>query len=132
MCEECYSDENRITPLLNPLDCLENHTQYTAELADAASALNATRKEACKDGIFPSSHWKSQNFICGQPTSQQKAHAAFTRLKTAKLGYLIKFSPQAKIWNSSSKRTRTKNADKCPLFSALKNTKNIRTHKCEN
>ena len=23
MCEECYSDENRITPLLNPLDCLE-------------------------------------------------------------------------------------------------------------
>lgn len=28
MCEECYSTENRITPLLNPLDCLENHTQY--------------------------------------------------------------------------------------------------------
>lgn len=28
MCEECYSAENRITPLLNPLDCLENHTQY--------------------------------------------------------------------------------------------------------
>lgn len=28
MCEECYSDEARITPLLKPLDCLENHTQY--------------------------------------------------------------------------------------------------------
>lgn len=28
MCEECYSADNRITPLLNPLDCLENHTQY--------------------------------------------------------------------------------------------------------
>jgi len=28
MCKECYTDENRITPLLNPLDCLENHTQY--------------------------------------------------------------------------------------------------------
>lgn len=28
MCEECYSDKNRITPLLNPLDCLESHTQY--------------------------------------------------------------------------------------------------------
>ena len=28
VCEECYSDEYRITPLLNPLDCLENHTQY--------------------------------------------------------------------------------------------------------
>ena len=32
MCEECYSDENIITPLLNPLDCLENHTQYTQDV----------------------------------------------------------------------------------------------------
>ena len=28
MCEECYSDNHRITPLLKPMDCLENHTQY--------------------------------------------------------------------------------------------------------
>ena len=28
MCEECYVDQKRITPLLNPIDCLENHTQY--------------------------------------------------------------------------------------------------------
>ena len=28
MCIECYVEENRITPLLNPLDCLKNHTQY--------------------------------------------------------------------------------------------------------
>lgn len=28
LCEECYADKNRITPLLNPADCLKNHTQY--------------------------------------------------------------------------------------------------------
>lgn len=28
MCKECYVNESRITPLLNPIDCLENHTQY--------------------------------------------------------------------------------------------------------
>lgn len=28
MCPECYANENRITPLLDPLECLENHTQY--------------------------------------------------------------------------------------------------------
>ena len=28
MCKECYVDKNRITPLLNPLECLEKHTQY--------------------------------------------------------------------------------------------------------
>ena len=28
MCEECYSDKNKVTPLLNPVDCFKNHTQY--------------------------------------------------------------------------------------------------------
>lgn len=28
MCDECYSPENRITPLRNPRECLENHLQY--------------------------------------------------------------------------------------------------------
>ncbi|MDR2976201.1 MAG: hypothetical protein LBV19_02665 [Streptococcaceae bacterium] len=28
MCQECYTNRSRITPLLHPLDCLENHTQY--------------------------------------------------------------------------------------------------------
>lgn len=28
MCKECYVDHNRITPLLQPRACLENHTQY--------------------------------------------------------------------------------------------------------
>ena len=28
MCKEYYVNESRITPLLNPIDCLENHTQY--------------------------------------------------------------------------------------------------------
>lgn len=28
MCKECYVDQSRMTPLLNPLECLENHTQY--------------------------------------------------------------------------------------------------------
>ena len=28
MCKECYVDQSRVTPLLNPLECLNNHTQY--------------------------------------------------------------------------------------------------------
>ena len=28
MCKECYVDQSRVTPLLNPLECLKNHTQY--------------------------------------------------------------------------------------------------------
>lgn len=28
MCKECYVNQSRVTPLLNPLECLKNHTQY--------------------------------------------------------------------------------------------------------
>ncbi|MGP1440802.1 MAG: hypothetical protein ACTTJ3_08720 [Treponema sp.] len=28
MCKECYIEQSRITPLLNPVECLKNHTQY--------------------------------------------------------------------------------------------------------
>ena len=28
MCKECYVDQSRVTPFLNPLECLKNHTQY--------------------------------------------------------------------------------------------------------
>lgn len=28
MCPECYAESNRITPLLDPAACLENHMQY--------------------------------------------------------------------------------------------------------
>ena len=28
MCKECYVDQNRKTPLLNPIECLKNHVQY--------------------------------------------------------------------------------------------------------
>ena len=27
-CKECYADNNRATPLLNPEDCLRHHRQY--------------------------------------------------------------------------------------------------------
>ena len=62
MCEECYSDENRITPLV-----------------DVAFVLNMTQTEDYKDGIFLLSHWKLQNFIYEQPIIQRKVHVVFMR-----------------------------------------------------
>ena len=32
ICKECYSDNPRVTPLLNPEHCLENHTQYICSM----------------------------------------------------------------------------------------------------
>lgn len=51
MCMECYVDENRKTPLLNPLDCLENHTQYICGTCGDVFAVNMTPIVDCNGGI---------------------------------------------------------------------------------
>ena len=56
MCIECYIDENRITPLLNPIECLQNHTQYICGTCGRCICIEHDPKRVCKDGIFLSSH----------------------------------------------------------------------------
>ena len=43
MCTECYSDEDRITPLLNPEDCLKNHTQYICGTCGRCICIDRTK-----------------------------------------------------------------------------------------
>ncbi len=49
MCEECYSYQNRITPLINPKECLQKHTQY---ICGTCGRCICIEKDECKDGIF--------------------------------------------------------------------------------
>lgn len=53
MCEECYSDKNRITPLLNPLECLENHTQYICGTCGRCICIEHDEKRGLQRWNFP-------------------------------------------------------------------------------
>lgn len=53
MCIECYSDNNRITPLLNPLDCLKNHTQYICGTCGRCICIENDPKRGLKRWNFP-------------------------------------------------------------------------------
>lgn len=53
MCVECYVDENRITPLLNPLDCLENHTQYICGTCGRCICIEHDPKHRLQRWNFP-------------------------------------------------------------------------------
>lgn len=44
MCEECLSKNNRITPLLNSRECLENHTQYICGTFGRCICIENTNK----------------------------------------------------------------------------------------
>lgn len=53
MCVECYTDKNRITPLLNPLDCLRNHTQYICGTCGRCICIEHDSKRGLQRWNFP-------------------------------------------------------------------------------
>ncbi|RRD95310.1 hypothetical protein EII17_04380 [Clostridiales bacterium COT073_COT-073] len=53
MCIECYIDENRITPLLNPQDCLTDHTQYICGTCGRCICIEREPKRGLQRWNFP-------------------------------------------------------------------------------
>ncbi|MSR91632.1 hypothetical protein [Inconstantimicrobium porci] len=53
MCEECYVDNNRITPLLKPLECLKNHTQYICGTCGRCICIEHDSKRGLQRWNFP-------------------------------------------------------------------------------
>lgn len=53
MCQECYVDEPRITPLLKPLDCLKNHTQYICGTCGRCICIEKDPKRGLQRWHFP-------------------------------------------------------------------------------
>nr|WP_072989572.1 hypothetical protein [Clostridium cavendishii] len=53
MCEECYSKENRITPLLKSQDCLENHEQYICGSCGRCICIDKDKKRSVQRWNFP-------------------------------------------------------------------------------
>ena len=44
LCKECYVEQNRITPLLNPRQCLEEHTQYVCGICGRCICIEHTQR----------------------------------------------------------------------------------------
>ena len=53
MCKECYCEENRRTPLLNPLECLKNHTQYICGSCGRCICISKDPKRGLQRWSFP-------------------------------------------------------------------------------
>lgn len=53
MCQECYTNKNRITPLLNPVDCLANHTQYICGTCGRCICIEHDPKRGLQRWNFP-------------------------------------------------------------------------------
>ena len=53
MCVECYVDEKRITPLLNPIECLQNHMQYICGTCGRCICIEKEPKRGLQRWNFP-------------------------------------------------------------------------------
>lgn len=53
MCIECYADENRATPLSNPLECLEKHTQYICGTCGRCICIEKAANSGLQRWNFP-------------------------------------------------------------------------------
>lgn len=53
MCVECYCAESRKTPLLNPLECLSNHTQYICGTCGRCICIEKDPKRGLQRWNFP-------------------------------------------------------------------------------
>jgi hypothetical protein len=52
-CRECYSEHNRITPLLGARDCLENHMQYICGTCGRCICIDKDEKRGVQRWNFP-------------------------------------------------------------------------------
>lgn len=53
MCEECYAKNSKITPLLKPMQCLENHTQYICGTCGRCICIEHDPKRGVQRWNFP-------------------------------------------------------------------------------
>ena len=52
-CKECYSDKNRITPLLNARECLESHLQYVCGTCRRCICIDKDKIRGLQRWNFP-------------------------------------------------------------------------------
>ena len=53
VCDECYSNQSRVTPLLKPLDCLRQHTQYICGSCGRCICIEKDPKRGLQRWHFP-------------------------------------------------------------------------------
>lgn len=51
-CRECYAENNRATPLLNPADCLRHHRQYVCNTCGRCICADVDEKGRFR-ALFP-------------------------------------------------------------------------------
>ena len=96
MCIECYSDNNRITPLLNPRDCLKNHTQYICGTCGRCICIENDPKRRLQRWNFPFKSLKIAKLYLRTADYTMKKSCGIYEIKSEKGRASYKIFPDVK------------------------------------
>ena len=83
-CEECYSDDNRITPINKPEDCLENHLQYICGTCGRCICINKDEKRGLQRWNFPFKSLKEAILYLRTADYSTKTNCGIYRIENSK------------------------------------------------
>lgn len=64
MCEECYCENARKTPLLHPRECLEKHLQYICGSCGRCICIQADEKRGLQHAVFAKCRIYNEKALC--------------------------------------------------------------------
>ncbi len=119
MCQECYADQNRITPLLNPVDCLEKHTQYICGTCGRCICIEHDPKRGLQRYHFPFKSMENAKLYLRTADHENKRPCGIYELQNSKGRLSYKIFPERQDLETYLKKNRDKRCEKMkPVFSA--------------
>lgn len=121
MCEECYSEENRITPLHDPVNCLKNHTQYICGTCGRCICIEHDPKRGLQRWNFPFSSLETAKLYLRTADYTMKKSCGIYEIKSenGRLSYKI-FADICDLHLYLSKNKGKSCADMAPVFTKEK------------
>lgn len=117
MCEECYSEENRITPLRDPVNCLKNHTQYICGTCGRCICIEHDPKRGLQRWNFPFSSLETAKLYLRTADYTMKKSCGIYEIKSesGRLSYKI-FADICDLHLYLSKNKGKSCTDMAPVF----------------
>lgn len=117
LCKECYVEQNRITPLLNPRQCLEEHTQYVCGTCGRCICIEHTQR-GLQRWNFPFKSLEIAKLYLRSADFSTKKACSIYEIKSEKGRVFYKIFAGEEDLKNFLKKNKDKSCDEMkPLFS---------------
>ena len=131
MCVECYSEKNRVTPLLNPLECLREHRQYICSHCGRCICIEHT-KNGLQRWNFPFKSLEITSYYLRAADYSMKTSCGIYQIKSNKGRISYKIFANREALADYLKKNPEKDATTCNQAFLSSLIKNFLKHKSGN